>query len=158
MKNAFTGKRTRMGVCTTVALALLGIMPTAFAQSAASPADKSATKAPGGMAAQPMPMSPQKKDAGMTGMSGMAPMSAADSDMRASMMGMMKSMDTMKSTGDTDHDFAMMMKMHHQGAIDMAQMELKGGKDATMRSMAKRIIAAQQREIRQFDQWLAKKK
>ena len=78
--------------------------------------------------------------------------------MHGSMMGMMKSMDFMKTTGDPDHDFAMMMKMHHQGAIDMAQMELKSGKDASMRAMAKKIIEAQQKEIKQFDQWLAKHK
>ena len=79
-------------------------------------------------------------------------------DMHGSMMGMMKSMETMKMSGDTDRDFAMMMKVHHQGAIDMAQVELKNGKDAKMRAMAKRIIEAQQKEIKEFDQWLAKPK
>jgi uncharacterized protein (DUF305 family) len=71
---------------------------------------------------------------------------------------MMKSMESMKTTGDPDRDFAMMMKMHHQGAIDMAQMELKSGKDASLKAMAKKIIAAQQKEIKEFDQWLAKHK
>jgi len=74
------------------------------------------------------------------------------------MMGMMKSMESMKTSGDTDRDFATMMKVHHQGAIDMAQMELKSGKDAKMRAMAKRIIEAQQKEIKEFDQWLEKRK
>ena len=101
------------------------------------------------------PMSPEKKDSTMAGMPGMG---AAGGDMRGSMMGMMKNMDSMKMTGDTDRDFAAMMKMHHQGAIDMAQMELKSGKDAKMRAMAKRIIDAQQKEIKEFDQWLGKQK
>lgn len=74
------------------------------------------------------------------------------------MMGMIKSMESMKTTGNPDHDFAMMMKIHHQGAIDMAQMELKSGKDATMREMAKKVISAQQKEIKELDQWLAKHK
>ena len=74
------------------------------------------------------------------------------------MMGMMKGMESMKMSGDIDRDFAMMMKMHHQGAIDMAQMELKSGKDAKMKAMAKRIIEAQQKEIKEFDAWLAKGK
>ena len=39
-------------------------------------------------------------------------------------------MESMKMTGDTDRDFATMMKAHHQGAIDMAQMELQNGNDA----------------------------
>jgi uncharacterized protein (DUF305 family) len=71
------------------------------------------------------------------------------------MMGMMKGMESMQTTGDTDRDFATMMKMHHQGAIDMSQMELQSGKDPKMRAMAKRIIDAQKKEIREFEQWLA---
>lgn len=127
---------------------------TAFAQTTTAPsADKSATKGPATPAAT-QPSSMDKKDSMMPGMPGMA----AGGDMRGSMMGMMKNMDSMKMTGDTDRDFAAMMKIHHQGAIDMAQMELKSGKDAKMRAMAKRIIEAQQKEIKEFDQWLAKRK
>ena len=90
----------------------------------------------------------------MPGMPGMD----ASGGMHHSMMGMMKNMESMKMTGDADRDFAMMMKVHHQGAIDMAQMELKSGKDAKMRAMAKRIIDAQQKEIKEFDQWLGSRK
>lgn len=71
---------------------------------------------------------------------------------------MMKSMESMKMTGDTDREFAAMMKAHHRGAIDMARMELQSGKDAKMRAMAKRIIKDQQMEIKEFDQWLGKRK
>lgn len=78
--------------------------------------------------------------------------------MHESMTGMMKNMESMKMTGDTDRDFAMMMKVHHQGAIDMAEMELKNGKDPKMRAVAKRIIEAQKKEIKEFDQWLGKRK
>ncbi len=92
-----------------------------------------------------------KKHSTMPGM-------AAGGDMHGSMMGMMKSMESMKMSGDADKDFATMMKVHHQGAIDMAQMELKSGKDAKMRAMAKRIIKDQQKEIKEFDRWLDKRK
>jgi uncharacterized protein (DUF305 family) len=64
-------------------------------------------------------------------------------------------MEAMPMSGETDRDFAEMMKVHHQGAIDMAELELKNGKDAKMRAMAKRIISAQQKEIKEFDQWMA---
>ena len=100
--------------------------------------------------------SPDKKgstDAKHTAMPGMA-----GGDMQGHMKGMMKNMESMKPSGDTDKDFAMMMKMHHQGAIDMAEMELKNGKDATLRSMAKKIIKDQQKEIKDLDKWLAKQK
>lgn len=82
-------------------------------------------------------------------------MGAGGGDMHGSMMGMMKGMESMRMSGDTDRDFAAMMKVHHQGAIDMAQLELKSGKDAKMRAMAKRIIEAQKKEIKELDQWLA---
>ncbi|WP_246169352.1 DUF305 domain-containing protein [Rudanella paleaurantiibacter] len=40
---------------------------------------------------------------------------------------MMTEMDKMKDTNDPDNDFSMMMRMHHQGAIDMSNEELKSG-------------------------------
>ena len=80
---------------------------------------------------------------------------SADSEMMKSME---PGMEGMKMSGDTDKDFAMMMKMHHQKALDMAQMELDHGKSPEMKKMAKQIIAAQKREIAQFDRWLAKNK
>ena len=78
--------------------------------------------------------------------------------MHGSRMKMMKDMESMKMSGDTDKDFAMMMKLHHQGALDMAEVELKNGKDEKLHKMAKKIIEAQQKEIKEFDEWLAKHK
>lgn len=68
---------------------------------------------------------------------------------------MMKMMDGMTKTQDPDQDYSMMMVMHHQGAIKMAQEELKNGQDTQMRDLAARIIAAQQAEIAQFNTFLA---
>ena len=83
---------------------------------------------------------------------------AGAQDMKASMMMGMDGMQKMQMSGDTDKDFAMMMKMHHQQALNMAQMELEHGKSPVMKTMAKQIIVAQKKEIAQFDQWLAKQK
>ena len=49
--------------------------------------------------------------------------------------------------GDPDHDFATGMIPHHQGAIDMAKVELLYGKDPVLRRMAQEIIVSQQQEI-----------
>ncbi len=98
------------------------------------------------------------KKGSMDKMHSTMPGMAAGGDMQDSMKGMMKHMESMKMSGDMDRDFATMMKMHHQGAIDMAQMEIKSGKDAKMRTMAKKIIKDQQKEIAKFDDWLAKHK
>ena len=140
---------TRRATCALGAFVFIAGASAAFAQS---PADKSAAKGSAAPAATQPSM--DKKDSMKPGMAGMA----AGGDMRGSMMGMMKNMDSMKMSGDTDRDFATMMKMHHQGALDMAQMELQNGKDAKMRAMAKRIIKDQQKEIKELDQWLAKRK
>ena len=49
-----------------------------------------------------------------------------------------------------------MMMPHHQGAIDMAKVELQFGKDQQLRAMAQMIIDAQEKEIAEFKEWLAK--
>ena len=76
--------------------------------------------------------------------------------MGKAMESMSQTMRSMQMTGDTDHDFAMMLRAHHQGAVDMAQVELANGKDPTIRSMAKKVVADQKKEIADIDKWLAK--
>ena len=78
-------------------------------------------------------------------------------DMKPMMTDMQDKMMAMKSTGNVDVDFAMMMRVHHQSAITMAEAELQNGKDPQMRAMAKDIIRAQKKEIAVFDKFLAKR-
>ena len=52
-----------------------------------------------------------------------------------------------KPTGDVDRDFVEMMVPHHQGAIDMAEAELKYGHNEQLRRLARDIVANQQHEI-----------
>jgi uncharacterized protein (DUF305 family) len=54
-----------------------------------------------------------------------------------------------------DAAFMRMMIPHHQGAVTMANAELKRGKDPALTALAKNIVAAQQREIRQMREHLA---
>ena len=99
---------------------------------------------------KPMPM---MTDKGMG--SNMDNAMGAGMDMKPMMMDMQNKMSAMKSSGNMDVDFAMMMRLHHQSAITMAEAQLKNGKDAQMRKMAKDIIYAQKKEIAVFDKFLA---
>lgn len=68
-------------------------------------------------------------------------------------MKMMKDMDITYS-GNPDADFVRGMIPHHQGAIDMAKVQLQHGKNAQIRKMAAKIIKDQEREIAQMQAWL----
>ena len=52
-----------------------------------------------------------------------------------------------KPSGDVDTDFVAMMVPHHQGAIEMAQAELRHGRNEPLRRMAQEIIVTQLQEI-----------
>jgi uncharacterized protein (DUF305 family) len=75
-------------------------------------------------------------------------------EMMSVMHDMRAAMDAMTMTDDADHDFAVMMKMHHQGAITMGNKELENGDDATIRSMAQTMIDMQQAEILELQDFL----
>ena len=55
---------------------------------------------------------------------------------------------------DPDVAFVLGMIPHHQGAIDMAEIQLKYGTDHHNRELATQIIAAQKREIAEMQNWL----
>src|SRR5262252_7310066 len=67
-------------------------------------------------------------------------------EIHAAMQKMMTAMDV-TPTGDVDADFAAMMIPHHEGAIAMAQAELKAGRNEQLRRLAQEIIVTQQQEI-----------
>jgi hypothetical protein len=50
-------------------------------------------------------------------------------------------------SGDVDKDFVAIMIPHHQGAIDMAQAELRHGRNEQLRRIAQEIIVEQHQEI-----------
>lgn len=76
-------------------------------------------------------------------------------DFKAAHARMMRNM-AMPFTGDPDVDFRMHMIPHHQGAIDMSRVALRHAKDPWTQ-VAEAIIIAQQQEIYEFQNWLARR-
>lgn len=81
-----------------------------------------------------------------------APVMDPDADefmakMDSSMMKMNETMKAFHKSNDPDYDFAEMMTHHHQGAIDMSELELDYGNDAAAKDEAQKQIDEQQKEI-----------
>jgi uncharacterized protein (DUF305 family) len=89
------------------------------------------------------PVAPAPWTAGTLSVTSEAPfLKENDADMTKMMNDM-----TIKPTGQIDRDFVAMMVPHHQGAIDMAQAELRYGHNAQLRRIAQEIIVDQMQEI-----------
>jgi uncharacterized protein (DUF305 family) len=91
----------------------------------------------------------------MKGMAMKSAASPADQAFMESMQAMMKNMNV-RPTGKPDQDFVLMMMPHQQGAIDMAKVELRYGKDPELLKLAGDIVTAQEKEIAEMKDWLAR--
>jgi uncharacterized protein (DUF305 family) len=76
-------------------------------------------------------------------------------DLMTPMNNSMAKMKSMQMTGDFDIDFANMMIDHHQGGIDMAQIEVTQGKDDKIKSKAQEILTKQQEEQQKLRDFVA---
>jgi hypothetical protein len=76
-----------------------------------------------------------------------SPVTAVDADLAETMSAMHSAMRDVSLDGKADADFARMMIPHHQGAIEMAKVELQFGIDPVLRRLAQEIIVTQKSEI-----------
>lgn len=122
-----------------VSLTACGDSNTKASDTATTDTTDHSAHQPGGTAT-----TPQTTDT--SGMAGKSMMSVMNS-----MMGNMKAV---PSTGNPDNDFAALMKAHHMGAIEMAQLEVARGADPQITGMAQKMIDDQQREVAAFNTFL----
>ena len=81
-------------------------------------------------------------------------MKHGEGQLEKSMSDMETKMKSMQMSGDIDKDFAMMMKEHHAGAVAMSKKELTNGMSAKLKQMAQKTITDQNKEIKEFEDWL----
>jgi uncharacterized protein (DUF305 family) len=133
--DSMTFPKTFLAGAAAFAVSIAVSMPAAFAQTPASSASMAG-----------MDMSAANGNQGDP---------ASTKEFRAADHSMMSGMSGVEYTGDADHDFVAHMIPHHEGAVAMAKVELKYGKDTRLRALAKEIIASQDKEITFMKQWLA---
>jgi uncharacterized protein (DUF305 family) len=87
-------------------------------------------------------------------------MMASMDDAHKSLMQAMQRMNPAMMQGimvkDTDLAFTCGMMAHHLGAIEMAKVEIKYGKDAEMKRMAEKTIKEQEAEVVEMKSWIGK--
>lgn len=75
--------------------------------------------------------------------------------MMDTMHAMMSRMEAMPKTNDPEIDFPKMMIMHHQGAINMGNVQIQEGKNDSLKRISQKMITAQQMEIQELNTFLA---
>ena len=123
----------------TATLILATAAPSAYAQDAASTTNPSSRA------------QAQSAPAGSQGAAGDSTAAFKAADER-----MMNTMQGAAYTGHADEDFVAHMIPHHQGAVDMAEVEAKYGKDPQLKRLAASIIASQRKEIEFMQAWQKK--
>ena len=78
--------------------------------------------------------------------------------MMDSMHAVMSRMEALPKTNDPDVDFPGTMIVHHQGAINMGNVQINEGKDDSLKRFSKKMIAMQQMEIQELSEILATEK
>ena len=75
--------------------------------------------------------------------------------MMDSMHVMMSRMEAMPKTNDPEIDFPKMMIMHHQGAINMGNVQIQNGSNDSLKRISQKMIMMQQMEIQELNTILA---
>lgn len=75
-------------------------------------------------------------------------------ELRGAIQQSAQSMRAMQATDDVDRDFVTAMQRRHQDSIELARVEVKHGKDPSVRALARELIDKQKRDLDDLERWL----
>ncbi|HZW37737.1 MAG TPA: DUF305 domain-containing protein [Ignavibacteriaceae bacterium] len=79
---------------------------------------------------------------------------AANHPIKIVMYNMVEDMKDMQTMGSPDKDFAQVMIRHHQGVVEMADVELSNGKDSEIKKIAQQIKDSQRKEFEELNMFI----
>ena len=71
----------------------------------------------------------------------------------AAIEGTMQQITQQELNGDADHDYAHLLILHFQDAIEMANVEIEQGKNQDLKALAQMIVDENQRQISELENW-----
>ena len=75
-------------------------------------------------------------------------------EMSNTVMNMTREMQFQRASGSSERDFATLLILHNQGFIDLAEAELKYGKDSTLKVTTEKMISEKKKEIEVLKNWV----
>ena len=85
-------------------------------------------------------------------------MKHGEGELNKTMSDVESKMKNIQMTNDIDKDFAAMMVIHHEGAVEMSKKETTNGMSSKLKQMAQKGRDEQSKEIKEFKDWLQSKK
>lgn len=82
----------------------------------------------------------------------------SESDLAEAMKMETSKMKDIKTTGNSDKDYAMLMQAHHEDTIKMSKAEVANGHHAELKKMAQKMMADDEKEVKTFKDYLSSNK
>ena len=82
----------------------------------------------------------------------------SESDLAEAIKTETSKMKDIKTTGNSDKDYEMLMQAHHEDAIKMSKAEVAHGHHAELKKMAQKMMADDEKEVKTFKDYLSSNK
>lgn len=79
----------------------------------------------------------------------------ASEQLRAATEGTLNQLQSAGLNGDPDHDYAHLLILHHQDAIEMAEVQVQSGQNEELKALAQQIIDNNRQEIGELETWVS---